>query len=85
MAPDLAVEVVSPNDRANDVQEKVGEYLAAGTRLVWVLWPRSRSVSVHAGRGVTHELGPDEELDGGEVLPGFRVRVANLFEVDTSL
>jgi Uma2 family endonuclease len=85
MAPDLAVEVVSPNDRANDVQDKIGQYLAGGTRLVWVLWPRRRSVSVHAGHGLVRELGPEEELDGGEVLPGFRARVAELFNVDTSL
>ncbi len=84
VAPDLAVEVVSPNDRANDVQEKFDAYLAAGTRLVWVLWPRRRSVSVYIGRGVTHELGPEEELDGGEVLPGFRARVADLFAVRTT-
>ncbi len=80
-APDLAVEIVSPFDRPGEVQAKVGEYLAAGTRLVWVLWPRSRAVTVHAAGGTTRELGEADELDGGEVLPGFRVRVADLFEV----
>lgn len=84
LAPDLAVEVVSPNDRADDVHDKVSEYLDAGARLVWVLWPRRRSVSVHTPRGITRDLGPDEELDGGDVLPGFRVRVAALFEVRRS-
>lgn len=80
-APDLAVEIISPGDRADEVHDKVREYLAAGTRLVWVLWPRHRSVTVHALGGSTHELGPDDELDGAEVLPGFRVRVADLFAV----
>ena len=80
-APDLAVEIVSPGDRAEDVHEKAREYLAGGVQLVWVLWPRSRSISVHEPGGVTRELGPDDELDGGAVLPGFRVRVAELFEV----
>ena len=80
-APDLAVEVVSPGDRAEDVRRKVREYLAAGTRRVWVLWPREPSVTVHESGGVLRELGPDDELDGGDVVPGFRVRVAELFAV----
>jgi Uma2 family endonuclease len=79
-APDLAVEIVSPNDRAEDVHEKVREYLASGVRLVWVLWPGSRSVGVHAPGEPTRELGPGDELDGGDVLPGFRVGVTALFE-----
>ncbi len=81
VAPDLAVEVVSPGDRADEVHDKVREYLDAGTRLVWVLWPRRRSVTAHTPDGVARELGPDDELDGGEVLPGFRARVAELFAV----
>ena len=80
-APDLAVEIVSPGDRADDVHSKVREYLAAGTRLVWVLWPRERAVTAHGLDGLIRELGPEDELDGGEVLPGFRVRVADLFAV----
>ena len=78
-APDLAVEIVSPGDRAVEVYGKVREYLEAGVRLVWVLWPKYRSISVHAAGGVTRELGPDDELDGGDVLPGVRVRVGELF------
>jgi Uma2 family endonuclease len=81
-APDLAVEVVSTHDRAVDVYEKVREYLDAGTQLVWVAWPRTRSVTAHAADGSIRELGPDGDLDGGDVLPGFRVRVGDLFEID---
>lgn len=80
-APDLAVEVVSPNDRAEDVHDKILEYLEAGSQLVWVLWPVRRSVAVHDQSGLTRELGPEDELDGGEVLPGFSVRVSKLFDV----
>lgn len=80
-APDLAAEVVSPDDRAGDVRDRVREYLAAGTRLVWVLLPKRQAVTVHAPGGIVRELGPDEELDGGDVLPGFRARVADLFAV----
>jgi Uma2 family endonuclease len=81
VAPDLAVEVVSPNDRAEDVHKKILEYLEGGTRLVWVLWPDTRSVTAHAADGSIRELGPDDELDGGDVLSGFRVRVGDLFDV----
>lgn len=79
--PTLAVEIVSPSDRANDIQERVQDYLDAGTRLVWVLWPRTRSVSVFTPHADTRELGPDSTLDGGSLLPGFSVRVSDLFEI----
>lgn len=79
-APTLAVEVISTNDRAADIHRKVRDYLDAGTRLVWVLWPQQTSVTVYAPDG-QRELGPAEELDGGDVLPGLRVRVGDLFEV----
>ncbi len=79
--PDLAVEIISVGDRADDVREKVDEYLEAGVGVVWVVWPRRRSVSVHRRGQPTLELGPDDELEGGEVLPGFRARVSDLFEV----
>jgi Uma2 family endonuclease len=77
--PDLAVEIVSPNDTFNEVQAKVHEYLEAGTRLVWVVWPQGRSVMVHTAETIA-ELGADGVLTGGDVLPGFEVPVARLFE-----
>lgn len=80
--PTLAVEVVSPDDRASDVHAKVQHYLEAGARQVWVLWPSQRSVTVYDPDGGARELRPDAHLDGGEVLPGFSVRVVELFEVD---
>jgi len=51
-------------------------------RQVWVLWPRSRAVTVYEAGGVVRELGAEEELEGGEVLPGFRVKVSDLFAVE---
>lgn len=78
LAPDLAVEVVSPNDRADAVLEKVHQYLAAGTRLVWVVWSRMRFVTVYDADG-TREYSEGDTLDGGEVLPGFAVAVSRLF------
>lgn len=79
--PTIAVEVVSPNDRDREIRAKVSEYLTAGSQQVWVLRPTERSVTVHdADRGV-RELGADVTLDGGDVLPGFSVRVGDLFEI----
>ena len=83
-APDLAVKIVSPNDRAENVHAKVGEYLDAGSRLVWVLWPRDRAVTAYQPGGRGQELGPESELAGEDVLPGFRVRVADLFDIDAA-
>lgn len=79
-APTLAVEVISTNDRAADIHRKVRDYLDAGTRLVWVLWPQQTSVTVYDPDG-QRELGQADGLDGSDVLPGFRVRVGELFEV----
>ena len=81
-APDLAIEVVSPNDRAETLRIKVREYLDGGARVVWIAWPDTRSVDVHPVDGPVVELGPDDELDGGDVVPGFRVRVGDLFAVE---
>jgi Uma2 family endonuclease len=77
--PDLAVEVLSPSERPADVHAKTGDYLAAGARLVWVIDPSRREVRVH--RSLLHPsiLAQTEMLEGDEVLPGFRVRVALLF------
>lgn len=79
-APDLAVEVVSPGDTAAELRRKVRQYLNAGVRIVWVVWPDDRTVSLYAAESdVPRELREDDELDGGDVLPGFRVRVGDLF------
>lgn len=79
--PTLAVEIVSPNDRANDIHAKVQGYLEAGTRQVWVFWPRQQSMTVYDADTGVREIGPDATLDDGDILPGFSVRVGDLFEV----
>lgn len=85
LAPDLAVEVVSPSNSAAEIQEKVLEYLEAGTRIVWVVQPRTRTVAVHRSRtalddpGAGQVLGEGDGLDGDDVLPGFRLEVGDLF------
>ena len=78
-APDLAVEVVSPGDAAREVAAKVRDYLAAGSRQVWIVRPRERTLTVHWPGAAPLHLGADATLDGGDVLPGFSLRVARIF------
>ena len=77
--PDLAVEVVSPSNTRAEIREKVLEYLAAGARLVWVVDPRTRSVTAYRSRTDVRQVTGADTLDGHDVLPGFRLRVADLF------
>ncbi len=79
LAPDLVVEVVSPSDRMIEVTDKAIMWFDAGVRLVWVADPRSRSVTVYGPDRVPHLVPEGDELDGGEVLPEFRLPVAALF------
>jgi Uma2 family endonuclease len=79
LAPDLAVEVVSPGDTAGDIHEKVRDFLQAGTRLLWVVYPSSRTVVVHTPAGA-ETLESSDTLDGGEVLPGLSLPVGRVFE-----
>jgi Uma2 family endonuclease len=72
LAPDLAVEVVSPGDRPRYVLDKVGEYLEAGVRLVWVIDPHARRATEYRSLSEVREIGLDDALEGGEVLPGYR-------------
>jgi Uma2 family endonuclease len=78
-APDLAIEVVSPDDRAWEIGEKVEEYLASGTRLVWVVDPRNRHVVVHTPDRIAHVLRAGDALDGADVVPGCRLGLDDLF------
>jgi Uma2 family endonuclease len=77
--PNLAVEVISPTDLAEDVQEKVVEYVQAGVSLVWVIYPRTRLVHVYESLSSIRGLSRADELDGGKVLPGFRLPLTELF------
>jgi Uma2 family endonuclease len=79
-APDLAVEVVSPSDRVADLQEKIGEYFAAGTRLLWVVHPGTHTVYVYRSPSEVRALGDDDQLEGQTALPAFRCPVRRLFE-----
>jgi Uma2 family endonuclease len=80
LAPDLAVEVLSPSDQSRDILDKVGEYLQAGVRLVWVIDPKLRTAAVHKSLTDVRRLGPEDSLDGEDVLPGFRCRLADVID-----
>ncbi len=71
MAPDLAVEVLSPDDRPGEVLEKVADWIKAGCRLVWVLDPERRLARVYRADGSEAQITPEESLEGDDVLPGF--------------
>jgi len=75
LAPDLAVEVLSPGDRPRHVLDKVGEYLEAGVRLVWVIDPRHSRATAYRSLTDVSELAATDVLDGEDVLPGFRCRL----------
>ena len=80
LAPDLAVEVVSPSETAEDVREKVRDFLRAGTPLVWTVYPRTREVIVHTTDGLARTYGESDTLEFPDVLPEFSCTVAELFE-----
>jgi Uma2 family endonuclease len=80
LVPDLMIEIVSPNNSAAEVVEKVEDYFRAGARLVWVVYPIQGVVHVFETPRTAHVLRRDDVLDGGDVLPGFTLPLATLFE-----
>ncbi|MFL6254136.1 MAG: Uma2 family endonuclease [Pyrinomonadaceae bacterium] len=79
LAPDLVVEVVSPGDTYSEVLEKVEDWLKAGVRAVWVVDSKRRSITVYRSMKDVMRLSEDDELDGGDVVPGFRCKVSEIF------
>ncbi len=79
--PDLAVEVMSPSDTVGEVEEKVQEWLEAGTGLVWVVSPKLRTITVYRSLTDITILTEKDTLDGGDVVPGFQYAVAELFTI----
>ena len=77
--PDLAVEVISPNDEYESIDEKIADYYDAGVPLIWVVAPRTRTVLVYQADGSARRLRDSDDLIADPVVPGFRVRVAELF------
>jgi len=80
-APDLAVEILSPSDTPAGIHAKVADYLAAGTRAVWVVDPEGRTVRAYRTLLSPRTLRPGDALAAEEIVPGFHVDVAELFEI----
>ena len=80
MAPDLAVEVLSPNESREDIAAKLADYRVAGTPLVWVIDPAARTVTVISATEDDATVGESQRLSGGSTLPGFTCSVRDLFE-----
>ena len=78
-APDVAVEVISPSDRYTDVEDKVVEWLEAGSRMVIVVNPRQRLVTVYHSRTDIVMLTEEDTLDGGDVVPGWHLQIKDVF------
>ena len=81
-APDLAVEVISPEDRASDVLAKVHLWLDSGCRAVWTVDRKTQTITIHNDKHHSITLEADETVDGGEVLPGFLLPAADVFRLD---
>ena len=79
--PDLVVEIASPNDSRREVNAKVQMWLSYGVRLVWAIYPTTRTVESHPQRGAPTLLTADDALDGGEVLPGFTCKLSDIFDI----
>jgi Uma2 family endonuclease len=79
LSPDLAVEVLSPSNTKGEMQRKVREYFLSGTRLVWLVDPRKRTVRVYTAPDQSELLGENQTLEGGDVLPGLNLQLTELF------
>ena len=80
LVPDLVIEVVSPSDRAIDVYDKTRVYLAAGVGMVLTVWPKNQAVTVERPRSAPVTLDIHDHFDGADVLPGFELPIARIFD-----
>ena len=79
--PDLAVEVLSPEQRDAYIKKRVAQWLSFGTKEVWIINPRTSTLTVHSPQGIVVTLTNDEFLDGREIVPGFRFSIKRLFDL----
>jgi len=84
IAPDLAVEIISPTDDYEDVQEKITEYFTFGVRQVWIISPESKTLTVYFSRTEVKILTETDELKSEDILPDFRLNLSEIFQVPKS-
>jgi Uma2 family endonuclease len=82
VAPALAIEVLSPDNRVAEIDRKIDEFFAAGTKLFWVIDPRAKTAKVYTSPNRFKDLDESDTLDGGKVLPDFKLPLARLFAAD---
>ncbi|MCC6444232.1 MAG: Uma2 family endonuclease [Armatimonadetes bacterium] len=80
-APDLAIEIISPSEDFPDSFRKIGEHFASGAEEVWLLRPEARQATVYRSLLETRVYGPEDRLEGGDLLPGLACRVEKLFDI----
>lgn len=80
MAPDLAVEIISHGNTEKEMEKKLDEYFEAGVRLVWYIYPSTKSAHIYTSRSERKDIGEQGLLEGHDVLPGFAVRLGELFD-----
>lgn len=78
-APDIAIEVVSPNNTSEEMMEKTNLYLQNGSKLVWIIYPQTKVITVYRQNNIVSLLRENDVLEGEDVLPNFRMEVAKLF------
>jgi len=78
-APDIAVEIISPTERPNEIRQKVREYLDHGVKQVWQIFPDSQEIQIHLPDGTARTYRSGEVIDGGDLLPGLQLDVATVF------
>src|SRR5262249_46073950 len=81
-APDLCIEIISPSEESADIERKLREYFASGAQRVWHMFPETQTIKVFTSPTEFTLYGPNDEIDGGELLPDFRCRVADLFALE---
>lgn len=79
LAPDLAIEIVSPSNSPGDIERKLAFYLQSGVRSVWIVYPRQRQVIVHTPNDAFRFFNEADEITGGDVLPGLSFKVSEMF------
>lgn len=79
VAPDLAIDIISPSETSHMVQEKVQDYLNAGTSMIWLVYPNTQTIVEYRSLAQIRQLTPDDSLDGNDVLPGFSYPLRRLF------
>lgn len=81
IAPDLAIEVISPTDDYEDVQEKITEYFTFGVQQVWIISPETKTLTIYHTRKNVTILGEEDELICEDILPNFRLKLSEIFSV----